>query len=572
MTPTPSASPAPSAPAGSPTATPFAAFVDRWLDAFAARHPSIAAGNGLHDHDGELEDFSAAAIAREIAGLRADATALEAMEATTRSLEEQVDRAILLGIVRGWLLDLDEVQTWRRNPMVYAAAITDGIHDLMTRGSAPPAVRLGQIESKLHGVPALVAAASANVVAPPAVFAARGADAFRDAAAMLDDIPLAFPDLAGSPAMARVREASATARAQMSAYASRLDAMAPLSHAPVAIGEAALRARYRDEEMIDLSAEELIALGERALAENDAAFASAAAALAPGKTPAEAWATVTATHASPGHLADAARVALGELTSFIAAKKLVTLPDGVSPVTVAAAPPYDLGFASMHASPPLEAHPVESFFYITDARPDWPADRQRTWLEHLNDATLAVITAHEVMPGHWVHAMRMRRTTGKVRKIWIGLNPFPQPSSGQDGWAHYAEQLVVDEGFHADRPAIRLAQLQEALVRVCRLLASTRVHARGWSVDDAAHFFEARAHLPPAAARREAERSAYDPTNGGYFLGKRALLKLRRDIAARDGAAFDLRAFHDRVMDDGIAPWWAHRQLMMPGDRGAVLD
>jgi uncharacterized protein (DUF885 family) len=166
----------------------------------------------------------------------------------------------------------------------------------------------------------------------------------------------------------------------------------------------------------------------------------------------------------------------------------------------------------------------------------------------------------------------MRRTPGKVRRIWIGLNPFPQPSSGQDGWAHYAEQLVIDEGYRADQPQYRLAQISEALTRICRLLSSTRLHTGEWTVDQAARFFEENAYLPAPAARQEAERGTYDPTNGGYFLGKLAMLKLRRDYQAAQGDRFDLRAFHERVMTNGIAPWWAHRQLLLPGDTGAVLE
>jgi hypothetical protein len=270
-------------------------------------------------------------------------------------------------------------------------------------------------------------------------------------------------------------------------------------------------------------------------------------------------------------LVAAARKAVDDLFAFGEAKHLLTMPPH-DPVVVAPALPFDLGLASMHSSPPLEEKPVRSFYYLTDAAPDWPPARQDAWLRKFNFATLSDVSAHEVYPGHFAHSVFMRRTPGKIRRIWIGLNPFPQPSSGQDGWAHYAEQLVIDEGFHADDPRYELAQLSEALTRICRLIAGIRVHADGWTLDQAASYFEQQAHLPAPAARQEAERASYDPTYGGYFLGKMALLKLRRDVQRRDGAAFDLRAFHERVLTQGIAPWWAHRQLMLPGDRGAVIE
>jgi len=226
----------------------------------------------------------------------------------------------------------------------------------------------------------------------------------------------------------------------------------------------------------------------------------------------------------------------------------------------------------MHSSPPLESHPVKSYYYVTDAQAEWPADRQEAWLQKFNYPTLTDISAHEVAPGHYVHSLFMRRTPGKIRRIWIGLNPFPQPSSGQDGWAHYAEQLIADEGFKREDARYRMAQTSEALTRICRLIAGLRLHSGEWTVDQAAALFEREAHLPAPAARQEAVRGTYDPTYGGYFLGKLAALKLRRDYETARGAQFDLREFHERVMTNGIAPWWAHRQLLLPGDTAAVVE
>jgi uncharacterized protein (DUF885 family) len=202
-----------------------------------------------------------------------------------------------------------------------------------------------------------------------------------------------------------------------------------------------------------------------------------------------------------------------------------------------------------------------------------PAERE-AWLERYNYASLANTAAHEAVPGHWLHSTYMRHTPGTVRRIWIGLNPFPQPSSGQDGWAHYAEQMVLDEGFggKGGDPRQRLAQLSDALTRICRLLAGVKVHTGRWTLDGAQRCFEREAYVAAPAARREAERAAYDPTYGGYFLGKRGFLKLRADYARKLGAAFDLRAFHERVMTNGIAPLWAHRQLLLPGDTSAIID
>jgi uncharacterized protein (DUF885 family) len=554
----------------------FAALVDEYLDQFARRHPSIAAGNGLHAHDGELEDFSAAAIAAEIDWLRGFRRRIDATDPVALTPDERVDRRILQGVIDGWLLDLDAVRTWARNPMIYASAISDGVHNLMTMESSPAASRARQATTKLTGVRRLLAAARENLRNPPRVFVSRAIVMFHGAAdLMARDLPLAFADVADRAVQGDLAAAANDARKAIDEYTADLESkVLPNATDAYAIGTANVEARYRAEELIDVPAATLLAIGERELQKAQADFEATAGRLEPrrpGRSALEVWRNVLDDHPQRGELAAAAQKTVDELLAFIRERRLVDLPEGER-VVVAAAPAFDLGLASMHSSPPLEPHPVKSFYYVTDAQADWPAERQNAWLQKFNYPTLADISAHEVAPGHYVHSLFMRRTPGKIRRIWIGLNPFPQPSSGQDGWAHYAEQLVTDEGFKREDPRYRLAQTSEALTRICRLIAGLRLHSGDWTIDRAAEFFEREAHLPAPAAHQEAVRGTYDPTYGGYFLGKMAAFKLRRDYAAGRGAAFDLREFHERVMTNGIAPWWAHRQLLLPGDTRPVIE
>jgi uncharacterized protein (DUF885 family) len=555
------------------TRTPFAVIVDDYLDRFAAFHPSIAAGNGLHGHDGQLEDFSAASIAAELRWLRTARQGLVVIDVARLNPDERVDLRILQGVIDGWLLDLDTVRTWTRNPMIYATAVSDGVHNLMTMESSAAPVRMQQVVTKLRAVPSLLAAARTNVRTPPRVFVERAAVMFRGIADLLNrDLGLAFADVKDPTLQSDLRASADAARRAVEQYATELETTRlEAATGSYAIGTANVEARYRAEELIDTPAATLLAIGERELKRTQAEFTATAARVDPNRTAVDVWHDVLNDHPKRGDVAAAGQAIVDELFAFIRQRRLVDLPEGER-VIVAAAPAYDLGLASMHSSPPLEPHPVKSFYYITDAQAGWPMDRQDAWLQKFNYATLADITAHEVAPGHYVHSLFMRRTPGKIRRIWIGLNPFPQPSSGQDGWAHYAEQLVADEGFKQDNPRYRLAQTSEALTRICRLISGLRLHSGEWSIDRATQLFETEAHLPAPAARQEAVRGTYDPTYGGYFLGKMAALKLRRDVQAARGAAFNLREFHERVMSNGIAPWWAHRQLLLPGDRGAVVE
>lgn len=547
------------------------AFVDEYLDGWASFYPSIAAGNGLHMHDGRLEDFSAENIARQLAWFRDMKGRLGAIPADQLTPDERVDQRILSGVIDGWILDLDVARSWQRNPMIYASAITDGVHNLMTMASAPPEVRMARVRDKLRGVPALLAAARQNLRNPPRILAERGLSMFRGASAMLaNDLGLALDQPRGEVRNAMMDEARAAQAAIDSFVAEYERTILPRANGPIALGRDYVQARYAAEELLDVPVERMLEIAQRELALEQRLFAEKARAVDSTRSALEVWREVRRDHPRRGELVAATRRIVSELQQFVMSLGLVQLP-GSDPVIVEPSKPFDIGLASMHASPPLEPTPVASIYYVTDANPEWDQARQDAWLERFNYPSLTITSAHEAMPGHFVHALFMRQTPGKVRRIWIGLNPFPQPSSGQDGWAHYAEHLVVEQGFKREDPRYAMAQLSESMTRICRLIVSLNVHVNGWSIEQGARFFEEHAHIPAPAAMQEASRVVYDPTNGGYFLGKRAMLTLREDYRERLGSAFNLRDFHERVMKNGIAPWWAHRQLLLPGDTSSVI-
>lgn len=551
----------------------FAGFVDRYLDDFARRHPSIAAGNGLHQHDDLLDDFSSTAIATEIAALKRDAETLAAFDTMALTPDERVDRVILAGIIDGWLLEQETLRNWRRNPMLYASALSDGVHNLMAMESDPAPVRMRRIISKLGQVPGFLTVARDNLDNPPRLLAERGAVMMRGAVEMLGrDLDLAFAPDSSVALRDSLRRAADAAIPVISAFVTWLEQdLIPRATGDVAIGADNIGRRYRAEDLIDTPLDTMLAIGERELAASQAEFRAAATRLAPGRDPLAVWREVRRNHPAPGGVVAATRAIVDSLAAFVAAKGIASLPPDER-VIVEPALPFDLGFASMHASPPLEATPVRSVYYITEPPLDMPKAEADAWLERYNYASLENTSAHEAIPGHWLHSIYMRKTPGKVRRIWIGLNPFPQPSSGQDGWAHYAEQMVLDEGFGDNDPRLRLAQLSDAMTRICRLLSGIRVHTKQWTLADAQRCFEEQAYVAAPAARREAERAVYDPTYGGYFLGKRGILKLRADYQAKMGDRFTLRAFHERLMSNGIAPIRAHRMLMLPGDKGVVIE
>jgi uncharacterized protein (DUF885 family) len=188
-------------------------------------------------------------------------------------------------------------------------------------------------------------------------------------------------------------------------------------------------------------------------------------------------------------------------------------------------------------------------------------------MRDFNYGALWSTSCHEAFPGHYLHTQHLRRIESARRKsLLLGSLSFIE------GWAHYAEQLMVDEGFGKKDPLIRLGQLSEALTRMARLIVGLRLHAEDLSVEQGVRIFREEAYLEEANARREAERGTFDPSYVVYALGRLMLLKLRRDVEAEQGAAFSLRGFHDRLLANGLLPFPAQRRLMLNDGGGTLLD
>jgi len=305
-----------------PQSAGFSSFVDQYLNDFARRHPSIAAGNGLHTFDGTLDDFSATAIAREIAELKAARTRLRAFPAGSLTPDERVDQRILDGVIDGWLLEQETLQNWKRNPMVYASALSDGVHNLMTMESAPATERMRHIISKLRSLPAFLQAARVNIVNPPRVFAERGVVMMKGASGMFaNDVALAFASERGTPLGDSLARALATAAPLVDAYVTYLERdVVPKANGDFTIGATAVARRYASEELMALPLDAMVQLGEKELAAKQQAFRAAAGRLSPGRDPQEVWLNVRRNHPKRSEVVAAAQRTVDSLTAFVRAK------------------------------------------------------------------------------------------------------------------------------------------------------------------------------------------------------------------------------------------------------------
>ena len=221
----------------------------------------------------------------------------------------------------------------------------------------------------------------------------------------------------------------------------------------------------------------------------------------------------------------------------------------------------------MWVSGPFEQKPTRAYYYLTDADPSWPLDKQEEHLRDFNYPTLWAISIHEVNPGHFLHYQFLRKVESKVRKSIMF-----SPASFVEGWAHYAEQMMIEAGFRRDDQTLRLGQLAEALIRLARFIVSIRLHVEDWSVEQSMRFFRDECFMEEGGARREAERGTFDPTYLVYSVGKLMLLKLRREYKEQQGPKYSQKAFHDQLLSNGTATFGVHRQLMLGESTGDLIE
>jgi uncharacterized protein (DUF885 family) len=539
-------------------------------DYLAWRHevqPTAATFDGVHVHDDLLEDFSRAAIDRQIRDLNGFARRLASMSSDATPAE-RADHSALMANAQARLHELEVIRTWERDPQLYADTLATSLAAQAIFTYAPAPERARRLLSKLRQVTGVLDAARSNVRDPAGIFIKTAAETLRGVVSFLDrDLPRALREVDDLSLLGDLDDASTMARTAIERYVRDLEEeQAPKAKATFRIGKDKIEQKLKLEDGVTLDTDALLRIAERELSATRQRFAEVAGKV--GKGPADqVWAKIKAGHVAPGGLVTRVREQCASLYTFLRDSAIVTVPDADSLVIAPTPPFYRWTFASLWAPGPLEARPQRSYYYVTDVDGNWPQERQDEHLRDMNDAVLWSISMHEALPGHFLHFEHLRKVASPWRKAMVVA-----PVSVLEGWAHYAEHMVVEQGFAKKDPVIELGQLAESLVRLCRLVVGLRLHAEDLSVEQGVRFFRDEAMLEEASARREAERGAFDPGYVIYALGKLMLLKLRKDAQAQQGAGFDLRRFHDDFLGMGLLPFSVLRQQML-GDAndGVVL-
>jgi uncharacterized protein (DUF885 family) len=547
---------------------PFPHFVDDYLSYLHEVLPSQAALDGVHQHDDLLEDLRRSSVDTHTRALAGFGRRLQQMDPARLPAHEQVEHSIVASNIEARIHDLESVRSWERNPQIYAEVLGSGLASQALFGYASEAERARRIVSKLRQAPRLVEAARDNIKESAGIFVKTGLETWRGTLKFIEtDLPKAFSGLDDLHVLGDLADASSEATQAIGAYVEYLEKeLAPRARGSFRLGRDAFEQKITLEEGVSLGADRLLTIAMRELTEVQEEFRTVAGRLQNGD-PVAVWQKVKEQHPEPGQLVATAREQLAEILTFLQRRDVISIPEA-EPVVVAPSPEFHRwAFASMWTPGPFESKPSRAYYYLTDVDRTWPAERQKEHMRDFNVPTLWNVSIHEVYPGHFLHFQHLRRVESKVRKSLMFA-----PASFMEGWAHYSEHMMVESGFRRGDTPFELGQLAEALVRLARFVVGIRLHCEDLSVEQGMRFFRDEAFLEEATARREAERGTFDPTYLVYSIGKLMMLKLRRDYKDQQGAKYSLRTFHDEVLAQGSAPFWAHRRLLLNDAAGAVLE
>jgi len=544
-----------------------------FTDVYFHFSPTVGTQAGLHQYNTQLEDYSAANVEKQIAALHVYEKKLLAIDPSALDASVAGDYQILLNNIRSQLLSLEVIRNWEKNPDNYSSGVTNSIFVLMERPFAPVNTRLRHAIEREKQIPQVFVEARKNLKNPPRIFTEIALEQIDGIISFFqNDVPLAFKDATDQTAKAEFAKTNAAVIDALKSYGAWMKSdLLPRSNGDFKLGAETFSRKLAYDEMVDIPLDHLLQIGFDDLHKNQAEFNRIAKEVDPSKTPKEVLAELATIHPAPDKLLGSFQDTFASLISFINTHHIITIPSTVEP-TLQETPPFMRATtqASMDPPGPFETHSTIAYFNVTLPERDWTQAHIAEHMAAFNVGTIISTSVHEAYPGHYVQFLWMPQFSSNIRKL-LGAN------TNIEGWAHYTEQMMLDEGYAAppanatpeqirESKLIRLGQLQDALLRDARFVNSIKLHTGQFTFDQAVDFFVTDGYQSRSVGLVETKRGTADATYLYYTLGKLQIMKLREDLRKKQGAAFNLQDFHNNLMKQGFAPIKIVRKAMLHDD------
>jgi uncharacterized protein (DUF885 family) len=555
----------------------FAKLADRYFDEYYFPfNPTLGTNIGFHQYDSQLENYSRSGIDRQVAMLKDFEQQVNRIDSARLSLQQNTDRQLVLGDIRSRLLTIEAIRPWEKNPDYYSSGITYSIFTIMERKFAPADQRLKSVTAREKLVPGVFDAARQNLKNPPSVYVDVALEQLPGMIRFFqNDVPAAFHDAKDTEVIADFRAANQKVIDALGQYQNFVEKeLRPKAHGDFRIGAENFGKKLLYDDDVDISLHRLLEIGMANLRQNQQSFREVGRQIDPSKTPQQILEDIGKDHPAPAALLQTFRDMLGGLRSYVEEHHIVRVPSEVLPI-VEETPPFmrALTFASMDTPGPYEMVAKEAYFNVTLPESSWTPQQVEEHMHGFNRGTLVSTAVHEVFPGHYVQFLWLSSAPSKVRRL-LGCN------SNAEGWAHYSEQMMLDEGFGRTPGTdlahdttflkLRLGQLQDALLRNARYIVGLQMHTGKMTFDQGVEFFEKEGYQSHENALRETKRGTSDPTYLYYTLGKLEILKLREDYKNKMGANFSLEDFHSKFLQQGFPPVKLIRRAMLGDDSPAL--
>jgi len=562
--------------AGADADTAFLALGEKWLKDSARTRPSWATALGDHSFDTELTDMSAAGRAARDTVLSEARAGLAAIDRTALSADNQVDAIMLSDALASADFSARVLQEWAWDPLIYSDLVGGSLYSLMARDFAPVQERLMSAAARMEKLPALILQARSELVPErvPQVHAETWARQNPGAISIIEDLILARAGELGPADRSRLTDAAEKAREAILDQQKWIETvLAPQAKGDFRIGASLYDAKLRfavdtptprseirrqAEADLERVTAEMYDIARTVLSTRNGSAALPETAPADQRRRAvlEALDIAAADRSARDQLFQDVEVSLAEQTDFVRKMDLITLPD--APVRVIEMPRFQQGVSVAYCdSPgPLDRR-LETFYAVSPIPGDWTDEQATSFLREYNRRSVEELSVHEAMPGHYVQIWHANKHPSILRAV-LGSGTFIE------GWACYAQDMMIEAGHGGADPLRRLVNLKWALRVISNAVLDQGVHVDGWDEAAAMDFMTGQAFQEEREASGKWTRARVSSTQlSTYYVGWTGHLALRREARAKLAGSFSLKAYHDSLLSHGSPPLALARALTL---------
>jgi uncharacterized protein (DUF885 family) len=539
-------------------------FFRRYLDERFALHPTEATALGDHRFDDRMDDLSPAALEKSLEHLKRSRAALrQEVDRAGLSPDERINFDIFNHELEASIWVRENTQPFANNPRAYNEYISDSVFLLLTQSRLPKETNVANAIARMKHIPAVVAAAKANLKHPPRVVLET---AMRQNKGSIGFYEGDLFEIVGETAqLAALKAEAARVVAVLKEYQQWLEKeLLPRATGDWRLGKRKFAKKLEYTLNAGMTADEVLrdAESEFARVHHDlyviarqlwhryfpAAPLPVADDAGRRATVAKVITAVSKEHGKPEEIVADARATVDRIKAFIREKDILRLPDP-DRCRVIEMPEFQRGnsLAYMNGAPALDPD-APSLYAISPPAKDWTPQRAQSLLEEYNRHMLQVLTIHEAYPGHYVQLEYSSRTPSFLRRVL-------QSGVMVEGWAVYTEQMMLDQGYGNGDLQLRLNQLKFYLRAVCNAILDHKLHAANMSDEEAIRLMVDGAFQSEEEARAKLIRAKQTSTQlSTYFVGRMAMVRLRDHVQRELSDKFSLGRYHEAVLSQGSVP------------------